>query len=361
MFQGDWCVLDLNDTTNYYAIITCPDPKFEVNTENYSIIRTADCDPDLVKFTEVSPYHAGDLTTIELVKGDKPINVDFSDPNGVLTILPGSSEGLNLNDYDIHVDFDDLLIERVDIKKDGNVVKLTPISKGEWCDCFVPDSLEIHLRLIPNNGNMHAKPYEIPIQIGIIHPTVWVQRCLWVFVLIGVLLLLILYLLLLMHKNRFKKDAVITPTYLDYYGNKRDAGSIDLRKDGFGAWFSRWLLPWDERNTLNFDKPTTSLQFVASESYDIVNIPKEGNINPETMEIKGYDPNKDRQPKEPVKLRNKGKITVFKTDGTEEGFLIFTSGDAVDGTIFRLILGLLILASTIAIVTLIVLMIRGVL
>ena len=353
------CEIDImNDTTNYYATIICPDPKFEVNTETYSIIRTTDCDPALVKFAKGSTYHAGDLTTIELLKGDKPINVDFSDSNGVLSILPDSSDRLNPNDFDISVDYDRLFIERVDINKEGNVLKLTPILKGEWCDCFVPDSMTFSLRMIPNNDNIHVKPYEIPIQIGIIHPT-WVQRCLWVFILIGVLLLFILYLSLLMHKNRFKKHATIQPTYLDYYGNKRDAGSMDLRKEGFGAWFSRWLLPGDERSTLNFDKPTTNLQFIASESYDIIHIPKDGNINPETMEIKGYDPNKDRQPKEPVKLRNKGRITVYNTNGTEEGFLIFTSGDASDGTTYRIIIGLLILASAITIVTLIVLMVKG--
>ena len=356
------CEIDiLNDTTAYFANIICPDPKFELDTETYSIVRTTDCDPDLVKFTKGAPHHAGDLTTIELLRGDKPINLDFSDPYGIQRSLPESQGLRSPDDYDITVDFDHMFIERVSISKDGDVLKLTPHLKGEWCDCFVPDTMTFQLRMIPNGGNIHDRPYEIPIQIGINHPTAWASRCLWVLVLIGSLLLLILYLWLLMRKNRFKKNAIITATYYDYYGNKREGESPNLRKEGFGAWFVRWFLPGDERNTLSFDKPATTLRFVAAESNDVVNIPKEGNIDSEVIRISGYNPQKDPRPKDPVKLGDRGRINVLNTDGSEDGYLIFTSGDAIDGTFFRMVLGILILVAVLIIITLIVLIIRGVL
>ena len=354
------CVIDItNDTTKYYSKITCPSPKFELDTETYFIVRTTDCDPDLIKYIKSSPHHAGDRTIIELLKGDKPVNVDFSDPNGVMSILPNHPETFNLDNYDLSVDYDHLFVERVIINKDGNNLILTPQLKGEWCDCLIPDTMTFRLKMTPNRSDLNIKPYEIPIQIGITHPDTWIKRCLWALILIGVLLLLILYLMLLMHKKRFKKNAMVTPTYYDYYGNKREAGSLDLRKKGFGPWFSRWFLPSDERNTLSFDKPTTSLLFVAAESFDTVKIPKEGNIDPATMEIKGYNPNKDQRPKEPVRLGNRGKINVLDNNGSEEGFLTFTSGNAVDGIIFRIILSILIVAAATAIVTLLFLMTRS--
>jgi hypothetical protein len=252
-----------------------------------------------------------------------------------------------------------MFIERVSISKEGEVLKLTPHLRGEWCDCFVPDTMSFKLRMIPNGGNVHFRPYEIPIQIGIKHPTAWVSRCLWVIVLISGLLVLIMYLWLLMRKNRFKKNAMITATYYDYYGNKREGESTYLRKGGFGAWLARWFLPGDERNTLSFDKPSTTLRFVAAESHDTVNLPKEDNIDPNTMRISGYNPQKDQHPKDPVKLGDRGKVNVLNTDGTDEGYLIFTSGDAADGTFLRMILSILILVSVVAIISLVSLMIRG--
>ena len=173
------------------------------------------------------------------------------------------------------------------------------------------------------------------------------------------LLLLFFYLRALQRKRRFKKNALIKPVYYDYYDNQIEAGNSYLRKDGFGAWFARWFLPGNERNTLSFDKPTTSLRFVASDSYDVVNIPKEGNIDPTTIRISGYDPKRDQQPKEPVKLGNQGKIHVKKDDGNDDGYLIFNSGNANDGTIYRVVIGILTATTVIAFLFLLYLFIRS--
>lgn len=353
------CEIDiLNDTTEYYATITCTHPEFDLDTEPYYFVRTTDCDPKLVQFTEGSPHYAGGLSTLELVKGDKPVDVDFSDPDGVTSGLPDPPESLNLEDYDIKVDYDGLFIDTVFIGKDGNTLEITPMLRGDWCDCFIPDTMTFTLRMIPNNGDINATPYEIPIQIGILQQTVWIGRCLWVLIAMGVLLVFILYLIALMRKNRFKKNAMVTPIYYSYYGNRvDDQGGTKLRKEGVWAWFARWFLPGDERNTLSFASPEASLQFVAADSNDVVDIPKDG-IN-SNIHISGYNPNNDKNPKEPVTLGNNGRISVLKTDGSEAGYLIFTADDRSDGRSYRILLFLLVVAASVAFLVLFYLMLRG--
>lgn len=265
--------------------------------------------------------------------------------------------------FDISVESDyDYLFDHMNATINGDTVYLNFQARNEWCDCFVPKELRANVILVPkfDEGDGTGRII-IPVVVPIDKEDSWIGRCFWVLLLIGALLLLILYCILLIRKNRFKKNAMITPTYYDYYGNKLEAGSIDLRKEGFSAWFARWLLPGDEQNTLSFDKPTTSLTFVAARSHDTVNIPKEGNIDPSTMSIRGYNPNNDQRPNAPVKLGNRGKINMTSTNGTDEGFLTFYCGDAVDGTIFRIILSSIILVTAIVIIVLLVLIIRGLL
>lgn len=339
------CEIDIfNDTTEYAASIVCTDPAFDLDTEPYYFIRTTDCDPDRVQFEKGEPYYAGDLTTIELVEGNKPVKVDFSDSEGVTGGLPGAPRSINPEDYDITVEYDGLLIEGVPIKKDEETIELIPQMKGDWCDCFMPDTMTFTIRMIPNNGDINATPYEIPIQIGVLQQTVWIGRCLWVLITMGLLLLFILYLIALMRKKRFKKDAMVKPTYYDYYGNRVEQNGTLLRKEGVLAWFARWFLPGDESRVLGFDSPMANLRFVAAASDDVVNIPKE-NIDTSRMSINGYDPENDTYPKKPVVLGNNGKVVVRTPEGNDAGYLTFTSGDRRDGHGYRIALFILVISA----------------
>ena len=353
------CEIDiLEDRTEYSAFISCDDPEFDLDTETYAIVRSTDCDPDQVEFTIGDPFYAGGLTTIELAQGDNSVDVDFSRPGGITTVLPGNPD-INIQDYDIQVDYDPFYIERVDTVWKEDILKLTPKSIDGRCDCFLPDTVSFRVRMIPANGDIHATPYEIPVQLGVLHQTVWIGRCLWALITIGALLLLILYLILLRRKRRFKKDAMVIPTYFDYRGNRIEQGGYPLRKEGFPAWFSRWFLPWDERNTLSWTVPQASLRFVAADSEDMVRLPKEGNIDPDTVNISGYNPYKDPQPEEPVKLGDNSRINIRKPDGTPAGFLTFSAGSSRDGVGYRIFLFILILSAIILVLILMVMIIRG--
>ena len=355
---GFECYIDLlGDTTQYYAECDCPG-YFKRVTPITTII--SDCksvDQTDIPVRVLPVKDAGSMTINQL----KSENIVFSINDGA------TKKALDPKLFDISFEVeDDFLFEqpKMHIEKDSLIVlELRP--KGDWCDCMFPKSLNFKVISTPKEeafeeyGKNYQQTTVLPVHIDLQKEDSWLSRCLWVILTMIALVLLFLYLRALQRKRRFKKNAKITPTYYDYYGNKIDAGSIYLRKDGFGAWFARWFLPSDERCTLSFDKPTTSLKFMAAESYDVVNIPKEGNIDPMTMKISGYDSKKDQHPKEPVKLGNNGKIIMKTIDGNDEGYLMFNSGTSIDGTGYRILLIILKIATILAFVFLLYLVIRS--
>ena len=356
---GFECDIDLfNEETQYYAECDCPG-YFKRVTPISKIIKSDDCEPDEPSETEVTVMPTINLGTFTFDR--------LKSESIIFTIRDSlTNKVLKPSLFDISFDVENGLLYEDPVMhiKNDTLIVLEVRPRGEWCECFFPESLNIKMISTPKSGatEEYGKLYRktvYPLHIDVVKGRTWLSRCLWVIIALIVLLLFFIYLQTLMKKRRFKKNAMITPTYYDYYGNKRDAGSIYLRKDGFGAWFSRWFIPGDERSTLNFDKPTTSLRFVAADSYDMVNIPKDGNIDPSTMKISGYDPKRDQRPKEPVKLSNHGKINVKKSDGSDDGYLIFSSGDATDGAGYRIILSLLMVAAVIAFVFLAYLLIRS--
>lgn len=347
------CEIDIEqDTTSYYAVVECPDPEFKLQTEQHFIVRTNDCDPGRIPMTYGETIHAGGVDLADLKRGDTPVDVVFSDKEGYRDV--------NLDDYNVEVENESLFVEEVTVGKKDNILQLTPKLRGDWCDCFLPDSLSFRVTLLPKDPKSGAKPIEMPVVIGVERHSSWMSRCSWVLMAIGALLILFLYLRSIFRKRRFKKHAMVTPVYYDRYGEEVDDGSGQrLRKTGLAAWFARWFLPGTEKRTLSFESPEAgSLKFIASESVEMVEMPK-ACIDRETMEVDGYDPDTDREPSRPIKLGANAKINVIKSNGTKDGYLYFTPGRARDGGGYRLFLGILMFVDIAAIIVLILLMIRG--
>ncbi len=279
----------------------------------------------------------------------------FKDPHG-LTINPGRFDITAESNYDY-------LFDGIDATVKGDNIMLTFKPRNEWCDCFVPKEIKVNVILVPNSdeGDDTGRVV-IPVAVPIAKEGTWLSRCLWVLILLGGLFIFVCYLVLLLRKNRFKKSAMITPVYYNYYGNSiNDQGGTSLRKKGFLAWIARWFLPGDERNTLQWDSPTATISFAAADSNDVVNLPKEGNIDTESISISGYNPQKDTEPRKPYKLGNNGRINIRKPDGSKAGYLIFSSGDQNDEYIYRLLLIISIGATVFTILILLFLMVRGLL
>ena len=354
------CEIDIEtDTTEYFATVYCPDPEFNLDTEPHYIVKTTDCSPEDVEFTPVDPYHAGDVSFVDLVRGDVEVEVDFTDPIGIIRSIPGAEEpGFDPRIYDVTVEYDDVTFQRVEPKNENGIIILKPKMRGDWCDCFVSDTMTFKIRMIPNNGDVHATPYEIPIQIGVLHQTVWIGRCLWALIAIGVLLLFIIYLRLMLRKRRFKKGAMMNPVHYERFGEEKQGAGQTLRLQGFGHWFARWFLPGAERSTLSFSNPRVSaITFVAAESGQEVELPKKS-IHKETMQVDGYDPENDPHPKEPVRLGSNAGVTISRK-GVNLGRICYSHGDKNDGGAYRLLLGILMVASFVAIVGFAFFMIRA--
>lgn len=353
---GFECEIDLlNEETQYYA--ECDYSGYFKQITPITTIVKGDCEPVKPAEPEVNVHpvvNVGSFTLNQL-KNDEIV---FSIVDSL------TNEVLDPSKFDITLDSEySFMFHRPKVEIVGNEIKVELRPKGEWCECLLPKSLDFKLISTPKESayETYGKQYTksvFPFHMDLVKEGTWFSRCLWVILAIIGLLLLLLYLWALQKKRRFKKNAKIMPSYYNYYGNKLEAGSIYLRKEGFGAWFKRWFLPGDERSTLNFDKPTTSLRFVAADSQDVVLVPKDG-IDPETMSISGYNPKRDQHPKEPVKLGNQGKINVKKSDGNDDGFLTFSSGDATDGTGARIFMGILMAASILALLFMVYLVIKS--
>ncbi|MCR4921970.1 MAG: hypothetical protein K5945_09770 [Bacteroidaceae bacterium] len=343
---GFECEIDLiEDETAYSAECDCPG-YFKYVTPITKIVK-GDCPPEKPKELEVQERPLSDLGSISFQQlKDEDIAFTLSDS---LT-----NEVLDPTLFDISFEIEhDFMYEEPKVRIENGVVHLELRPRGDWCECLFPKGLRFKMISTPKDEafqeygkNYHETDFPFRLTVTKDHP--WLSRCLWVIISLAALLLLYLYLSALQRKCRFKKHATITPTYYDYHGNRRESGCIYLRKEGFGAWVARWLLPGDERNTLSFDKPATTLRFVAAESYDVVNIPKDGNIDPETMRITGYNPKKDLHPKDPVRLGNRGKISIAYPNGNDEGYLTFSSGEETDGHFYRIFITLLKAATLIA-------------
>ena len=336
----------LNEETQYYAECDCPG-YFKRVTPIFKIVK-GDCEPQVPLDMEVREMPVADLgdITFEQLKRD---NIEVYIKDGE------TQEAINSDLFDVKFEIENSFLyeePRMHIENDTLIV-LEVRPKGEWCECLFPETLNIKMISTPKEEAFEqlGKRYRqtvFPITLKVVKDRPWLSRCLWVLLTLIGLLLLFLYLLALQKKNRFKKEATVSATYFDYYGNKRESEAPNLRREGFAAWFSRWLIPGDERTTLSFDKPTISMRFIAADSVDSVLLPKDGNIDPETMRISGYDSKRDTQPKKPFRLSSQGKIRVLDADGNDEGYLVFTSGEATDGAAFRVIVALLMVGTAAA-------------
>lgn len=294
--------------------------------------------------------------TFEELKRD-PIWGTMQDAQSLATLDP--------NNFDISVEVEnDFLYEKPRLHIEGNKIILDVHPKGQWCECLFPKNLYIKICSTQKEGayDEEGKHYETtvhPIHIVVVKSRTWFPRCLWVIVSMIGLLLLFFYLRSISKKRRFKKNAMITPIYYNRYGEEVDDGSGQrLRKAGFAAWFVRWFVPVDEKNTLSFENPEACIPFAAAESSEVVEIPK-ASIDPDTMEVDGYDPSNDLHPTDPVKLANNSVIKIASSNGVRQGFLRYTSNREKDGAGYRVFLTVLMIASLVAFVGLVYLMIRS--
>ena len=185
----------------------------------------------------------------------------------------------------------------------------------------------------------------IPISVPVDKRS-WVVRCQRYLISLFCSLLIFIYLLALRKKNRFGKSAKVIPYYYDRLGNLVEQGGSLLRKKDFGAWFSRWFLPRDERRVLRISRPEVNFTFIATDSKNKIKFPID-QYNDQTMSISG----KTIKPKDKyVTLSKAGSIDFIKENGTADGKIVFTEGDKNKEVGYRFFIGTLMLASVASII-----------
>lgn len=233
------------------------------------------------------------------------------------------------------------------LNPDGTL-SLMHIPNSDWCECAFPDTLHYTLTVRSAEGVLHdRKVYEgftIPVSVPVDKRSWW-GRCRNYVIMGAGLFLFILYLLLLLKKKRFGKDAIIIPTYYNYYGKLIEQGGYPLRKPGLGAWFARWFIPGRETAALSFSAPNVpSLALTAGDTTETLRVRK-SSILPATMSIRGYQPTNDTDKSLFVILHDNDRIQVRKANGTPAGHLIFSKGQGRDGRCYRFFLVLFLLGS----------------
>ena len=330
--------IDLKDAeTQYYAEIDCPG--YFKRVTGISTIRKVECKEAELPEKRNLALDAGSLTFDDLKREE--IKGVIEDKETLQILDP--------NKFDLSAKIDEgYYYEEPEVSLVGNEIHIKARPKSDLCECLFPRKMVIRVTATQKQGAFddEQKQYskiEQPIIVDVVKNRPWLSRCMWVLITIGILLLLLIYIRALLKKKRFKKNAMISAVYFDYYGSPvRGTGNRYLRKDGFGAWLARWFSPRDERIVLSWNKPSVSaFLLLASDSKEVVNIPKKG-FSPAIMSIPGYDPEFEAETKDEfIKWGSEETISVSKRDGGKDGELTFSSGEDDDGTGYKLFLGIL--------------------
>ncbi len=359
---GFECNIDLiDDETQYYAECDCPG-YFKRITPMTKIVK-GECAPELPREMKLVERPTTELPPIAfqtLKKG--PIRGYFYE-EGV------DDRTLDPKKFDIKVEVENgFLYEEPRIGFDGDTILLYVQPKGEWCECFFPEDLNIKIISTPKEGafddegkqfSQTAHPLHLVVEKG----RSWLSRCLWVVLTITGLLLFVLYLRALLRKRRFKKSARIKHSYMELRGGRYVESELQdgirLREKGLVAWVKRWLVPFpDERRTPPtwLTPPAGSITFVAAKSKEVVDIKKQV-LDSDKLRMEGYDPDSDDDDKDTVEMDT---IRVYRQK-KYEGRLEYDSGSKDDEKHYRIIICVLIMASILVIGALILLMIKGLL
>ncbi|MCX6266652.1 MAG: hypothetical protein NTW16_04750 [Bacteroidetes bacterium] len=340
---GFECTIPLSDeTTLYYSKSECKG-YFTRTSKIFRIVRDQDCakTPPTPPDTTLPSQVMGSISFNQLMRGDCV--------EGILLDV-GTLETLDPAKFDIKVSHNyPLLFKKVELKISGNKLLLCFEPRGEWCDCFFPDTLQLVAKISPKPGAaLGGKVYAnriIPLKVGILKSS-WISRCKWIIISMIAALLLFIYLFALSKKDRFKRGSVVISEYGDYY-NKYPPYKFSLRKKGFNHWLNRWLNPFGSENKLiSFQQVGKSINFIATRSRFRIKFPVSA-FDSKTMRYSDYD----EDSKDPFVQFSSGNTLTIRKNITDDGKmkLEYDSKEGVHDDIpsFKMFLALLMFAVTI--------------
>ena len=353
------CDIDLRNTeTQYYAEVDCPG-YFHHTTPMKKIVKTKDCDnKNPAMETKTMPEIDLGSLTLQQLQG-----VDF---------VLGDEETKEILDpdkFDLAIELEHpFLYDDPVIRTDGDRIHVEVRILKDICECLVPSELKAVIVATPKEGALFdgGKQYqsvETPIRASIVKTRPFLQRCLWVLAVIGLLIVFLLYLHLLKNKCRFKKSAVVKPCHINEIGKRVSRSGFMLRRKGIGPWLCRWLLPFDEkRDVVSNKQPHASFTFVATPYKSRIQFPF-SQFDKGTMRVTGFDPRTMPPARHGVKqyvpLGDGGEIDIRLRNGMKDGSFLFEAGSRDDEGAYITFLVILMLLSIITISSLLFLMLKG--
>lgn len=304
--------IPLKDDTTFYLIKSELPGYFSRTSAGKKVIRTDDCAPSQLPDITMPAQTLGRVRFNDLMRGDCVKGTIYDTE---------TLEVLDPEKFDIEVTHNyPLLFKKVTIRIEGNTLYLCFTPRGDWCDCFFPDVLEVTARISPKPGadfgGKQYPPRVIPLRVPVDKED-WLSRCLWVLIAIGIALLLLIYFYFLSRKKRFKRGSKINDKYSDYYNDNYPPHKFTLRKKGFTHWLNRWFNPFvNEKHAINFTMVNKILHFQASTSKYYIEFPK-SEFNKSVMNYPDYDPENN----EHFIRFSEGNVLTIQKSTADEGKL----------------------------------------
>jgi hypothetical protein len=287
--------IPLTGDTTFYTVESELKGYFKKNSGINKIIKTDKCF-EKPSSQKIPPMLFGSIQLSQLIRNGK-ISGQLVDENS------GSSLNPKLFDIELENNYKHLF-KNIKIEfKENNTIDLILEPRGYWCDCLMPDQLDINFKATPKSGQLiDGKQYagiESVLIVKIDKNESWLSRCLWLLISLLASFILIYYLFLLKRKVRFGKGARIEFKAPGAGGTvfnlKYISTDFILRQKGFIAWLNRWLIPFgSEKRQLFFDAISLGLLFTATNSVKRIQFPK-ASYNENTMSSDNYDPDSKNQ------------------------------------------------------------------
>ena len=137
------------------------------------------------------------------------------------------SEGFTIDPtkFDIDAEIENgFLFKEPKVRIDVDTILIDLQTRGDWCECLIPDEVNIKIIATPKEGAFENEEFLTtitPVHIKLVKERTWFSRCLWLLLTIAGLLLLMFFLLrALIKKNRLKKEE--TTDNSDLYPNETE-------------------------------------------------------------------------------------------------------------------------------------------
>jgi hypothetical protein len=265
------------DTTTYTARFKKPG-YFNLIKPNQQIIKSEVCQPAALGEIFLGEFSGNDLMDGKCIEG---------------YLIDKTTRDTILYDplvYELHIENNyPKLFKDITVSFHGNKLVICTEKRGNWCDCFLPDSLKFIISVQARNPSTY-KSFQQEVVIAMADEQPWLLRCREFLILAAALILAFFYVARIRKKNRFARGAEIITENRNPILTRVLKNQYPLRRKGGAAWASRWLRPnRSESNSIYFNEPRQKFMFISGSAKYQIYIPR-SDFDAHRMRYSGFDP-----------------------------------------------------------------------